>query len=259
MHAGDLLREWRQRRRLSQLDLAIAANVSSRHLSFVETGRSRPTSEMILHLAEHLQVPLRDRNALLLAGGYAPAFPERGLAEPELKAVQAALKRVLAGHEPYPAVVVNRWWELVDANSGITLFTRHVSPDLLQPPVNVLRLSLHPDGMAPRIVNLPEWRAHVLTRLHHQAQATGDHRLTDLHDELRAYPAGESDKPPPPTDVVVPLRYRGDNEELSFISLTTILGTPMDVTVEELAIESFYPADERTAAACRPRPRRPRT
>ena len=174
------------------------------------------------------------------------------------KAVQAALKRVLAGHEPYPAVVVNRWWELVDANSGITLFTRHVSPDLLQPPVNVLRLSLHPDGMAPRIVNLPEWRAHVLTRLHHQAQATGDHRLTDLHDELRAYPAGESDKPPP-TDVVVPLRYRGDNEELSFISLTTILGTPMDVTVEELAIESFYPADERTAAACRPRPRRPRT
>ncbi len=254
-HAGDLLREWRQRRRLSQLDLAIAANVSARHLSFVETGRSRPTTEMILHLAEYLEVPLRDRNALLLAGGYAPAYPERGLAEPELQAVQAALKQVLAGHEPYPAVVVNRWWELVDANSSIAIFTNHVAPELLQPPVNVLRLSLHPDGMAPRIVNLPEWRAHVLTRLHRQAQATGDHRLADLHDELKAYPGGESDGPPPPTDVVVPLRYHGDKGgkndkgELSFISLTTILGTPMDVTVEELGIESFYPADERTARA----------
>jgi transcriptional regulator with XRE-family HTH domain len=252
MHAGDLLREWRQRRRLSQLDLAIAANVSSRHLSFVETGRSRPTSEMILHLAEHLDVPLRDRNSLLLAGGYAPAYPERGLAEPELKAVRDALRKVLAGHEPYPAVVVNRWWELVDANAAIALFTSQVNPTLLQPPVNVLRLSLHPDGMAPRIVNLPEWRAHLLTRLHRQAQTTGDQRLADLHDELMAYPGGESEKPPAATDVVVPLRYRGgqgDEEVLSFISLTTILGTPMDVTVEELAIESFYPADDATAAA----------
>ncbi len=251
-HAGDLLREWRQRRRLSQLDLAIAANVSARHLSFVETGRSRPTSEMILHLAEHLDVPLRDRNTLLLAGGYAPAYPERGLAEPDLKAVRDALKRVLAGHQPYPAVVVNRWWEMVDANPAIAIFTNHVAPGLLQPPVNVLRLSLHPDGMAPRIVNLSEWRAHLLARLHRQAQATGDKRLTDLHDELRAYPSGESGKPPRATDVVVPLRYRSDidgKEEFSFISLTTILGTPMDVTVEELAIESFYPADDTTAAA----------
>jgi transcriptional regulator with XRE-family HTH domain len=219
VHAGDLLREWRQRRRLSQLDLAIAASVSSRHLSFVETGRSRPTSEMILHLAEHLDVPLRDRNALLLAGGYAPAYPEHGLDEPELKAVQQALGCVLASHEPYPAVVVNRWWELVDANGGIAQFTRHVSPALLEPPVNVLRLSLHPDGMAPRIVNLPEWRAHLLARLHRQA------------------------------DVVVPLRYRAGRAELSFLSITAMVGTPMDVTVEELAIESFYPADDRTAAA----------
>ena len=191
-HAGDLLREWRRRRRLSQLDLAIAANVSSRHLSFVETGRRRPTSEMILHLAEHLDVPLRDRNALLLAGGYAPAYPERGLAEPELKAVRDALRKVLAGHEPYPAVVVNRWWELVDANPGIELFTRHVIAKLIEPPVNVLRLSLHPDGMAPRIANLPEWRAHLLARLHRQAEATGDQRLAGLHDELAAYPGGES-------------------------------------------------------------------
>ncbi len=249
MHAGDLIREWRQRRRLSQLDLAVAANVSSRHLSFVETGRARPSSEMILHLAEHLDVQLRDRNALLLAGGYAPAYSERALAEPELKAVRQALRRVLQGHQPYPAVVVNRWWELVDANSGIELFTRHVSSELLEPPVNVLRLSLHPDGMAPRIANLPEWRAHLLTRLGRQAEATGDARLAGLHEELAAYSGGEGHRPRP-ADVAVPLRYRGDDgEELSFISITAMVGTPMDVTVEELAIESFYPADDATAAA----------
>src|SRR6266478_2653350 len=230
MHAGDLIREWRQRRRLSQLDLAIAANVSSRHLSFVETGRSKPTGEMILHLAEYLDVPLRDRNALLLAGGFAPAYPERGLAEPELQAVRNALKRVLDGHEPYPAAVVNRWWELVDANAGIARFTGGVSPELLAPPVNVLRLSLHPDGMAPRIANLLEWRAHLLARLHRQAEATGDHRLTALHQELSAYPGGQSQQPKA-TDVVVPLRYRGDGDELSFISISAVVGTPMDVTV----------------------------
>ena len=251
MHAGDLIREWRQRRRLSQLDLAIAANVSSRHLSFVETGRSRPTSEMILHLAEHLEVPLRDRNALLLAGGYAPAYSERTLAAPELQAVTKALKRVLAGHEPYPAAVVNRWWELVDANAGIALFTGDVRPELLEPPVNVLRLSLHPDGMAPRIANLPEWRAHLLARLHRQAEATGDPRLFSLYSELEAYPAGQGvqAQPPAPADVVVPLRYRTPRAELSFLSITAVIGTPMDVTVEELAIESFYPADDQTAKA----------
>jgi transcriptional regulator with XRE-family HTH domain len=216
-HAEELLRQWRQRSRLSQLDLAIAADVSSRHVSFVETGRSRPTSEMILRLAEHLDVPLRDRNALLLAGGYAPAYLERGLAEPELQAVRSALKRVLRGHEPYPA-----------------------------PPANVLRLSLHPDGMAPRIANLPEWRAHLLTRLHHQAEATGDARLAELHEELAAYPGGQG-PPPAPADVAVPLRYRsagnGQGQELTFLSITAVVGTPLDVTVSELAIESFYPAD----------------
>jgi transcriptional regulator with XRE-family HTH domain len=248
-HAGDLLRQWRQRRRLSQLDLAIAADVSSRHLSFVETGRSRPTSDMILRLAEHLDVPLRDRNALLLAGGYAPAYSERGLAAPELQAVQSALRKVLKGHEPYPAVVVNRWWELVDANAGIALFTRQVKPELLEPPVNVLRLSLHPDGMAPRIANLPEWRAHLLARLRHQAEAAGDTRLAGLHDELAAYPGGQAEPPPARTDVVVPLRYRASGRDLSFLSITAVIGTPMDVTVSELAIESFYAADAPTAAA----------
>jgi hypothetical protein len=204
-----------------------------------------------LHLAEHLEVPLRDRNALLLAGGYAPAYPERTLAAPELQAVTNALKRVLAGHEPYPAAVVNRWWELVDANAGIGLFTADVRPELLEPPVNVLRLSLHPDGMAPRIANLPEWRAHLLARLRRQAGATGDPRLFSLYSELEAYPGGHGDEvqPPPATDVVVPLRYQAGSRQLSFLSITAVIGTPMDVTVEELAIESFYPADDLTAAA----------
>jgi transcriptional regulator with XRE-family HTH domain len=257
LRAGDLLRQWRQRRRLSQLDLALAAEVSARHLSFVETGRSRPTSDMILRLAEHLDVPLRDRNTLLLAGGYAPAYPERGLAEPELAAVRHALTRVLKGHEPYPAVVVNRWWELVDANAGIAVFTRDVKPELLAPPANVLRLSLHPDGMAPHIANLPEWRAHLLARLDHQADETGDTRLAELRDELAAYPGGQAEPPPARTlsipGVVIPLRYRargsGQTRELSFLSITAMVGTPMDVTVSELAIESFYPADAPTAAA----------
>jgi transcriptional regulator with XRE-family HTH domain len=248
--AGELLREWRQRRRLSQLDLAIQADISARHLSFVETGRSRPTSEMILRLTEQLEVPLRDRNRVLLAGGYAPAYPEHGLAEPELAAVRAGLRQVLAGHQPYPAVLVNRWWELVDGNSSVGYLTAGAAAWLLEPPVNVLRLSLHPDGMAARIVNLAEWRAHLLARLRRQVAATGDARLADLHAELSGYPGGESE-PPRQTDVVVPLRYRHDGHELSFFSITAVIGTPMDVTVEELAIESFYPADQGTAAALR--------
>jgi transcriptional regulator with XRE-family HTH domain len=243
---GDLLREWRQRRQLSQLDLALAAEISARHLSFVETGRSRPTSEMILRLTEQLDVPLRDRNTVLLAGGYAPAYPEHRLDEPELTAVRAALGHVLAGHEPYPAIVVNRWWELVDANAAVALLTRAAAPELLAPPVNVLRLSLHPGGMAPYIVNLAEWRAHLLTRLQRQVSATGDARLAELLEELRGYPGGEHGQPGP-ADVVVPLRYRHGDRELSLFGMTAVVGTPMDVTIEELAIESFYPADEATA------------
>jgi transcriptional regulator with XRE-family HTH domain len=245
---GRMLREWRQRRRLSQLDLAISAEVSARHLSFVETGRSRPTSDMILHLSEHLDVPLRDRNVLLLAGGYAPAYPEHGLDEPELTAVRAALRQVLSSPSPFPAVVLNRWWELVDANAGAGLLTAGAAPELLEPPVNVLRLSLHPDGMAPRIINLAQWRAHLLARLSRQAASTGDARLADLHEELLGYPGGQSESPAA-ADVVAPLRYRYRGRELSFFSMTAVIGTPMDVTVQELAIESFYPADEATAAA----------
>ncbi len=245
---GELLREWRERRRLSQLDLSIQADISTRHLSFVETGRSRPTSEMILRLTEQLDVPLRERNTLLLAGGYAPAYPQHGFDEPELAHVRAALGQVLAGHHPYPAVVINRWWELQEANASVALLTAGAAPWLLEPPVNVLRLSLHPEGMAPRIVNLAEWRTHLLAQLHRRAEAMGDPRLHQLHDELRSYPGGTA-AAPSATDVVLPLRYRHGDQELSFFSISAAVGTATDVTVEELAIESFYPADEATAAA----------
>lgn len=247
---GELLREWRERRRLSQLELAVQAEVSTRHLSFVETGRSRPTSEMILRLTEHLDVPLRERNTLLLAGGYAPAFPQHGLDEPELASVRAALRQVLSGHEPYPAVVVDRWWNLLDSNAAIAVFVADCDPLLLQPPVNVLRLSLHPDGMAPRIRNLAQWRAHLLERLRRQADATGDPALAELHDEVAAYPGGR-DGTPARSDVVVPLQYAYEGGALSFFSITAVIGTPLDVTVAELAIESFYPADARTADVLR--------
>jgi transcriptional regulator with XRE-family HTH domain len=245
---GQLLREWRERRRLSQLDLAIQADISARHLSFVETGRSQPTAAMILRLTEHLDVPLRERNTLLLAGGYAPAYPQHGLDAPELGNVRAALRQVLAGHEPYPAVVLDRWWDMQDANSGVAVLTEGCAPDLLTPPVNVLRLSLHPDGMAPRIVNLGQWRAHLLTQLRHRARILADDRLTALHRELAGYPGG-ADEPVPPDGVVLPLRYRRGAQELALFSISAVVGTATDVTVEELAIESFYPADEQTAAA----------
>jgi transcriptional regulator with XRE-family HTH domain len=250
---GALLREWRERRRLSQLELSIQANISTRHLSFVETGRSRPTSEMILRLTEHLDVPLRERNQLLLAGGFAPAYPINELDAPQLSAVRAALRQVLTGHEPYPAVVVDRTWTLVEANAAVALLTEGAAAELLTPPVNVLRLSLHPDGMAPRIANLAEWRAHLLSRLHRQALATGDPALHRLHEELLGYPGGEGEapEPPGPTEVVVPLRYSHRGVELSFFSISAVFGTPLDVTVAELAIESFFPADEATAKALR--------
>lgn len=247
---GTLLRRWRERRRLSQLDLAVASEVSARHLSFIETGRSRPTSAMILRLSERLDVPLRERNALLLAGGFAPAYPERDLDRPELAAVLAAFRQVLTAHQPYPALLVNRWWEMVEANEAIDVFTADAAPELLEPPVNVLRLCMHPDGMASRVANLAECRARLLGRLRRQADATGDPRLDELHAELRGYPGGEA---PADTDVVVPLRYRYRGRDLAFFSISSVVGSPMDVTVEELAIESFYPADEQTAAALRDR------
>jgi transcriptional regulator with XRE-family HTH domain len=249
---GELLRQWRERRRISQLDLSIEADISSRHLSFVETGRSQPSRDMVLRLADTLDVPLRERNHLLLAAGYAPVYGEAALDAPQMAAVRQAIRLVLKAHEPFPAVVVDRGWNLVDANATIDLLTAGAAPQLLEPPVNVLRLSLSPDGLAPRIVNLAEWRAHLLARLRREIAVSADERLIELLDELRQYPGDKPDVEPPGSgDVVVPLRIRTDLGELRFLSTVATFGTPLDVTVAELSIESFFPANPETADALR--------
>jgi transcriptional regulator with XRE-family HTH domain len=244
---GTLLKDWRRRRRLSQLDLALEAGVSARHLSFLETGRSKPSREMVLHLSEQLDVPLRDRNQLLLAAGFAPAYAERAIDAPEMTPVRAALDRVLKGHEPYPAVVVDRWWDLAAANAGIALFTAEVAPYLMEPPVNALRVALHPDGMASRIDNLPEWRAHLLDSLRRQIAVTHDDRLAALYAELEGYPGGEAPLPAHEPGIAVPLRVTVQGTRLSFLSTIATFGTAVDITLAELAIEAFFPADEATS------------
>ena len=249
---GSLLRDWRERRRMSQLDLALGAGVSARHVSFIETGRSKPSAEMVVQLAEHLDVPLRDRNSLLLAAGYAPAYGQRDLADPEMGPVRETIDRVLRGHEPFPAIVVDRHWGLVAGNRTVALLTEGAAPHLLEPPVNVLRLALHPEGVAPRIVNLGEWRAHLLDRLGRQAVASGDPALFALHEELASYPGGGGGHTVDleAGSIAVPLRMRGaEDQELAFISTATTFGTAVDVTVSELSIESFFPADDATARA----------
>jgi len=252
---GALLREWRQRRHLSQLALALDADVSQRHLSFVESGRAQASRELVLRLAERLEVPLRERNHLLLAAGYAPLFAERPLDDPALSAARRAVERVLAAHEPYPALAVDRQWRLVAANRAVAPLLAGVSPALLAPPVNVLRLSLHPDGLAPRIVNLAQWRAHLLERLAQQVAASADPALAALRDELRALPAPRTSAVRHPSiagdgaGVFVPMQLATDAGVLSFLSTTTVFGTPVDVTLAELALECFFPADDATAAA----------
>jgi DNA-binding XRE family transcriptional regulator len=247
---GALLREWRERRRLSQLQLSADAGVSTRHLSYVETGRSRPTRQMILRLCEHLEVPLRARNTLLLAGGHAPAYPMSTMDSPAMHAVLDAVRRLLDSHQPYPAILVDAGWELVDANRAVGLLTEGAAGFLLEPPVNVLRLSLHPEGMAPRIRNLAQWRAHLLDRLQRQVAATGSAELAALLAELRDYPGGDGE-PVAGGEVVVPMRYTAHGLDLAFLSTTSVFGTPHDVTVAELAVESFFPADQVTAQALR--------
>lgn len=250
---GSLLREWRHRRRLSQLDLALEAGVSARHLSFVETGRSRPSAQMVVHLAEQLDVPLRERNGLLLAAGYAPAYAQHDLDAPEMGPVREALDQLVRAHHPLPAVVVDRHWGLVAANDAIALLVDGVAPHLLEAPVNVLRLSLHPEGMAPRIVNLRQWRAHLLDRLGRESVISGDPALAALHEELAAYPGGgpAAAGAAASSEIAVPLRLRVRAQELAFISTVTTFGTAIDVTVSELSIESFFPADASTAERVR--------
>ena len=242
---GGLLRDWRRRRLLSQLDLSNEAGVSARHLSFVETGRARPSREMVLHLAEQLEVPLRERNELLLAAGFAPVYGRRRLEDPDMAAVRAALDTVLAAYEPYPAMAVDRGWHLVAANRSLGVLTAGADPALLEPPVNVLRLGLHPRGLAPRILDLPQWRTALLTRLAREAHLTGDPRLAALHRELVALPGGVDRRPP--DGIVVPLRVRHGGEVLSFLSTVTTFGTAVDLTAAELSIEAFLPADAVTA------------
>jgi transcriptional regulator with XRE-family HTH domain len=251
---GDLLRTWRQRRRLSQLDLALDAEISQRHLSFVESGRAAPSREMVLRLAARLDVPLRERNALLLAAGYAPTYRERSLDDPELAPARRAIDLLLKAHEPYPALAVDRRWTMVAANAVVPLLLASVADaSLLRPPVNVLRLSLHPGGLAPAIANLPDWRTHILERLERQIEASADPALVDLRAELAAYPVPRAATRDPldPAGLVVPLVLRTEAGTLSFLSTTTVFGTPVDVTLSELAIESFFPTDPETAEALR--------
>lgn len=249
---GTLLREWRQRRRLSQLDLANDAAISTRHLSYVETGRAAPSRAMVLHLAEALEVPLRERNALLTAAGFAPLYRERPLDDPALQAARAAVELVLQAHEPHPALAVDRHWNMLAHNRPLLLLLDGIDPALLAPPVNVLRLSLHPRGAAPKIVNLNAWRTHLFARLRTQVQASGDPVLAALLEELQGYPgddgpAGGED----PHAVAVPLQIRSAAGVLSFISTTTVFGTPVDITLSELALETFFPADAETAQRLR--------
>jgi transcriptional regulator with XRE-family HTH domain len=254
---GELLRDWRQRRRLSQLSLALKANVSQRHVSFVESGRTSPSRDMVLHLAEELDVPLRERNQLLLAAGFAPSYLERSLDDPNLRAARRAIDLVLEGHAPYPAVAIDRYWTLVAANASVTPFLTGVDPSLLAPPANALRLTLHPQGLAPRIVNLAEWRAHLIDRLRHQLDVTGDATLAALLDEIRAYPAPKRQARIEPANArdlasfIVPMQLESDLGLLSLLSTTTVFGTPVDVTLSELALECFYPADAATAERLR--------
>lgn len=235
---------------MSQLDLALEAGVSARHLSFLETGRSRPSRDMVLRLCEELEVPLRDRNRLLLSAGFAPAYQERPLEAPEMEPIRRAVAQVLTGHEPFPAAVVDRWWNLVAANRNVSVFLEGVAPRLLEPPANVLRVSLHPEGMAPRIANLAEWRGHLLDRLRREVTATADVRLADLLAELEGYPRPHASAPPRPPQgaIAVPLVLRHDERELTFFSTVATFGTAVDVTVAELSIEAFFPADAATAA-----------
>ncbi len=251
---GELLRSWRVRRRLSQLDLAGEAGVSTKHLSFLETGRSVPSREMLLRLAECMNIPLRERNVLLTSAGYAPMFKERALDDPDLAVARQSVDAVLNAHEPYPALAVDRHWDLIAANQALHRLVAGADPLLLKPPINVLRLSLHPAGLAPRIANLREWRDHVIRRLRQQIDQCGDARRSELLKEIQDYPLppGAPPRPRKPFEnIIIPFRLVTIDGTLSFFSTTTVFGTPVDVTLSEIAIESFYPADADTAEVMR--------
>ncbi|KFG72711.1 helix-turn-helix domain-containing protein [Streptomyces mutabilis] len=247
---GPLLRAWRERRRVSQLELALRADSSARHISFIETGRSRPSEEMVLRLAEHLDVPVRERNALLLAAGYAPHYPETPLDDPALDALRAGMERLIRGYEPYPALVVDATYRVLAANRGILMLLDGLPEHLLEPPVNAMRLTLHPEGLAPRIRNLREWRGHLLEQMERQIALHRSEPLRALYEEVAAYPVPESgagDEPAEPVPYfALPMQIEHEGRTLSFISSISTFNTPMDVTVAELAIETLLPADPAT-------------
>lgn len=246
---GEQLREWRVRRRMSQMDLALDSEISTRHLSFIETGRSRPSAAMLQRIADCLEVPHRARNALLLAGGYAPDYQERPLDSAEMAGMKAIVEHVLKGHEPYPALAVDRHWNMVAANAAVALLTQLAAPELLDPPVNVLRVAMHPKGLAPHIVNRGEWRAHLLERLDHQIDASADAGLIALREELAGYaPDTADDSASTANGIAVPLILETPMGQIRFVSTVTIFGTPVDITLSELAIEAFFPADAQSAA-----------
>src|SRR5262245_22370032 len=251
-----MLREWRDDRHRSQLDLAVSVGVSTRHLSFVENGKSKPSPELVLAIAEHLDVPLRDRNTMLLAAGYAPRYQQRPLDDEAMASVRAALAALIDAHDPYPALVVDRQWNLVMANAGAMGLVATVAEHLLEPPVNVYRVTLHPEGMAPRVENLAEWAHHLLSTLHRHVAVTRSAELRRLLDEVSAYPTvadlhGSWRAPAAAPTVVVPLRLRvedaADAVVQSWFSTNTSIGTPADITLDELHVELFHPADEATA------------
>ncbi|WP_251095612.1 helix-turn-helix transcriptional regulator [Streptomyces sp. Caat 7-52] len=248
---GPLLRAWRERRRISQLELALRADSSARHISFVETGRSRPSEEMVLRLAERLDVPVRERNALLLAAGYAPRFPETPLDDPALEALRDGMERLIRGYEPYPALVVDAGYTVVAANRGIAMLLEGVPDELMAPAPNAMRLTLHPRGLAPRIRNLPEWRGHLLAQMEREIALHRSDRLRALYEEVAAYPVPEEPPGAEPAEPVpyfaLPLQIEHAGRILSFVSSISTFNTPMDVTVAELAIETFLPADRATA------------
>ncbi|MGW6910952.1 helix-turn-helix domain-containing protein [Streptomyces sp. NPDC054940] len=247
---GPLLRAWREQRRVSQLELALRADSSARHISFIETGRSRPSEEMVLRLAEHLDVPVRERNALLLAAGYAPHYPETPLDDPALDALRAGMERLIQGYEPYPALVVDAMYNVHAANRGILTLLDGIPEHLLTPPLNAMRLTLHPEGLAPRIRNLHEWRGHLLAQMDRQIALRRSEPLRRLYEEVAAYPVPEETPDTEPAEPVtyfaLPMQIEHDGRVLSFISSISTFNTPMDVTVAELAIETLLPADPAT-------------
>jgi transcriptional regulator with XRE-family HTH domain len=250
---GKHLCEWRRRRRLSQLELALRTDVSQRHLGFVELGRARPSRGLVLRLAEELDIPLRERNVWLVAAGFAPVFHETPLHDASLKPLMAAIGHTIAAHKPFPAFAIDRQWNVVASNAALPELYEGVSAELLQPPVNVMRLTLHPDGLAPRILNLDAWEDHLLTRLRREVELTADPRLCDLLREAETLhrPPGRQAHADPPPALAIPLRVQTRLGTLSFFSTVTVFGTPVDVTISEIALELLYPADRETDLAVR--------